>query len=188
MFPGVPKGAKEPIMALTKYDFDPTHSSVAFVARHLMFTKVRGQFAKWGGSLELDLEDLTKSKVSVEIDVASIDTNEEKRDGHLRSGDFFDVEKFPTMTFASKRIEKSGDHYKLIGDLTIKGTTREVSLDTTFEGTQKDPWGGDRVAFSAATKVLRKDWGLNWNVALEAGGVLVGDQIEIVLDIQAKKA
>jgi polyisoprenoid-binding protein YceI len=175
-------------MALTKFDFDPTHSNVAFIARHLVFTKVRGSFSKWGGSLELDLADLTKSKVTVEIETASVSTHDEKRDGHLRSPDFFDSEKFPKMTFVSKRVEKHGDAYKLVGDLTIRGTTKEVALDTTFEGTQKDPWGGDRVAFSAATKVQRKDWGLNWNMALEAGGVLVGETVEIVLDIQAVQA
>lgn len=177
-------------MALTKFDFDNGHSSVAFVARHLVFTKVRGTFQKWTGSLELDLADLTKSKVSVEIDTASISTNEEKRDGHLRSADFFDSEKFPKMSFVGKRIEKNGDAYRLVGDLTIRDTTKEVALDTTFEGTQKDPWGGDRVAFAASTKIQRKDFGLNWNVALEAGGVLVGETVEIVLDIQAiqKKA
>jgi polyisoprenoid-binding protein YceI len=172
-------------MAITKFDFDLSHSSVAFVARHLVFSKVRGTFGKWGGSLELDLADLTKSKVTVEIDTASIDTHEEKRDAHLRSPDFFDSEKFPKMTFVSKRIEKDGDAYRLVGDLTIRGVTKEVSLDTTFEGTSKDPWGGDRIAFSAATKIQRKDWGLNWNMALEAGGVLVGETVEIVLDIEA---
>jgi polyisoprenoid-binding protein YceI len=172
-------------MALTKFDFDPSHSSVAFVARHLVFTKVHGVFAKWSGTLELDLADLTKSKVLVEIDTASIDTHEEKRDAHLRSPDFFDVEQFPKMTFASKRIEKKGNGYSLVGDLTIRGITKEVALDTTFEGTQKDPWGGDRVAFTAATKIQRKDWGLTWNMALETGGLLVGETIEIALDVQA---
>ena len=172
-------------MALTTYGFDQSHSSVAFVARHLMFSKVRGTFAKWNGTLELDLADLTKSKVAVEIETASVDTNEEKRDAHLRSADFFDAEKFPKMKFVAKRIEARGDHYAMTGDLTIKGITKEVVLDTTFEGTQKDPWGGDRVAFTAATKVQRKDWGLTWNVALEAGGVLVGETVEIALDIQA---
>lgn len=172
-------------MATTKFDFDLSHSSVAFVARHLVFTKVRGTFGKWGGSLQLDLADLTKSRVSVEIDTTTIDTREEKRDAHLRSADFFDADKFPKMTFTSKRIAKKGDAYELVGDLTIRGVTKEVTLDTTFEGTSKDPWGGDRVAFSAATKIQRKDWGLNWNMALEAGGLLVGETIEIVLDIQA---
>jgi polyisoprenoid-binding protein YceI len=172
-------------MALTKYSYDPTHSSVAFVARHLVFTKVHGTFSKWNGTLELDLADLNKSKVAVEIQTASVDTREEKRDAHLRSADFFDVEKFPTMRFVATRIEKRGDRYAMTGDLTIKDVTKPVTLETSFEGTQKDPWGGDRVAFTAATKVQRKDWGLSWNVALEAGGVLVGETIEIVLDIQA---
>lgn len=175
-------------MALQKFDFDVSHSNVAFTARHLMFTKVRGQFALWSGSLELDLADLTKSKVSAEIDAKSIDTHEEKRDGHLRSADFFDVENHPKLTFASKRVEKKGDGYLLVGDLTIRGITREIALDTEFHGTQTDPWGGERVGFTAAGKVQRKDFGLNWNVALEAGGVLVGETVEITLEIQAKKA
>ncbi len=172
-------------MALSTFTFDPTHSSVAFIARHLVITKVRGTFGTWTGTLQLDLADLTKSKVSVEIDTASINTHEDKRDGHLRSPDFFDSEKFPKMTFVSKRVDKNGDDYKLVGDLTIKGVTKEVALDTTFEGTQKDPWGGNRAAFAAHTKINRKDFGLTWNQTLEAGGVLVGETIEIVLDIQA---
>lgn len=172
-------------MALTKFDFDLGHSAVAFVARHLVFTKVRGTFGKWGGTLELDLADLTRSRVTVRIETASIDTHEEKRDAHLRSGDFFDVERFPTMTFDSKRIEKTEGGYRLVGDLTIRDVTKEVALDTVFEGTSKDPWGNDRIAFSAATKIQRKDWGLAWNMALETGGVLVGETVEIVLDVEA---
>ena len=117
----------------------------------------------------------------------SIDTREEKRDAHLRSADFFDVEKHPKLTFASKRIEKKGDHYLLVGDLTIRGVTQEIALDTEFHGTQTDPWGGERVGFTAVGKVQRKDFGLNWNVALEAGGVLVGETVDITLEIQAKK-
>ncbi len=172
-------------MALTKFDFDNGHSSVAFVARHLMFTKVRGTFSKWGGSLELDLADLSRSRVEVQIETGSVDTHEEKRDAHLRSPDFFASDEFPRMTFKSKRIDKSGSAYRLIGDLTIRGVTKEVVLDTVFEGASKDPWGNERVAFSASTSVQRKDWGLSWNVALEAGGVLVGETVEIVLDLQA---
>jgi len=172
-------------MSLAQFDFDLTHSSVAFIARHLVITKVRGAFGKWSGTFETDLADLTKSKIAVEIDATSINTHEEKRDGHLRSPDFFDVEKFPKITFASKRVDKNGADYKLVGDLTIKGVTKEVTLDATFEGTQKDPWGGNRAAFTAHTKIQRKDFGLTWNQTLEAGGVLVGDTIEIVLDVQA---
>jgi polyisoprenoid-binding protein YceI len=175
-------------MSLTKYDFDTAHSSVAFTARHLVFTKVRGQFRIWSGTLSLDLADLTKSKVFAEIDAKSIDTQEEKRDAHLRSADFFDVESHPLLTFTSKRIDAKADGYLLVGDLTIRGTTREVALVTEFHGTQKDPWGGERVGFTATGKIQRTDFGLNWNVALEAGGVLVGETIEITLEIQAKKA
>ncbi len=175
-------------MALEKFDFDVSHSNVSFTARHLMFTKVRGEFGLWGGQLELDLADLTKSTVSAEIDAKSLDTHDEKRDAHLRSADFFDVENHPKLLFVSKRVEKKGDRYVLVGDLTIRGTTREVSLDTEFHGTQKDPWGGERVGFTATGKIQRTEFALNWNVALEAGGVLVGETVEITLEIQAKKA
>ena len=169
------------------YVVDNTHSTVSFTARHLVFTKVRGRFADWKADLYLD-EDLTKSRVAVEIDVASIATGVDKRDEHLRSADFFEVEKFPKLTFVSKRIEPGkGDHFKIIGDLTIRDVTREVVLDAEKTGSGKDPWGGERVAFTAATHVDRSDYGLRWNVVLEAGGVTVSDRIEIEIEIQAIK-
>jgi polyisoprenoid-binding protein YceI len=175
-------------MALQKFEFDTTHSSVAFTVRHLVIAKVRGTFKVWGGDLQLDLADLTKSKVDVKIDAASIDTHEEKRDGHLRSADFLDAEKFPSLTFESRKIEKKGDRYALTGDLTIRGVTKSVTLDTELGGTAKDPWGGERIAFSAHGKIDRGDYGLKWNQALEAGGVLVGETVDIHLEIEAKKA
>jgi polyisoprenoid-binding protein YceI len=153
-----------------------------------MVSKVHGRFAKWGGTLQLDPEDLTKSRLSVEIDASSIYTEEQKRDDHLRSADFLDVARYPTLTFESKAIEHKGDdRYAVAGDLTIHGITRHVVLDVEGGDRVKDPWGGVRTGFSAKTHVSRKDFGLTWNVALEAGGFVVGDKIEITLEIEAIK-
>jgi polyisoprenoid-binding protein YceI len=175
-------------MSTTKYDFDLSHSSVNFHVRHLMVSKVHGRFTQWGGTLELDEQDLTKSRLEVTIQAASIDTKEEKRDAHLRSADFFDAEKFPTLTFKSTQITKDGDDYKVLGDLSIHGVTKQVELEVEGGQIVKDPWGGTRTGFSAKTKISRKDFGLEWNVALETGGFLVGDKIEISLEIEAIKA
>jgi polyisoprenoid-binding protein YceI len=175
-------------MSATKWDFDLSHSSINFHVRHLMVSKVHGRFTKWSGALELDEADLTKSRLDVTIDAASVDTKEDKRDGHLRSPDFFDVEKFPTLTFKSTKIAKDGDGYQVTGDLTIRGITKEVVLEVEGGQQVKDPWGGTRTGFSASTKINRKDFGLTWNVALEAGGFVVGDKIDITLEIEAIKA
>ena len=175
-------------MSVEKWQFDLVHSSVQFHARHLMVSKVHGRFTKWDGSLELDTADLTKSQMKVTIDTASIDTQEQKRDDHLRSPDFLDVAKYPTITFASKRItSKGGDRFELTGDLTVHGTTHEVVLETEGGAVVKDPWGGTRTGFSAKTSISRKEFGLTWNVALETGGFLVGDKIDITLEIEAVK-
>lgn len=170
-----------------QWDFDLSHSSIGFHVRHLMVSKVHGRFTKWNGTLELDESDLTKSRLDVTIDTASVDTKEPKRDDHLRSADFFDVEKFPALTFKSTKIEKDGDNYLVTGDLTIRGITKSVKLEVENGGQVKDPWGGTRAGFSAKTHVNRKDFGLTWNVALEAGGFVVGDKIEISLEIEAIK-
>jgi polyisoprenoid-binding protein YceI len=176
-------------MALEKWDFDASHSSINFAARHMVVSKVHGRFSKWSGDLQLDFGDLTKSQISVEVDATSIDTHDEKRDEHLKSGDFLDVQKFPKLTFKSTRIEKSGDNeYKVHGNLTIHGVTEEVVLATEFGGRAKDPWGGERTGFTAATVLQRKEYGLGWNVALEAGGWLVGEKVEVNLEIEASKA
>lgn len=172
-------------MAHTTWTIDPAHTGIHFIARHMMFTKVRGSFKSFHGTLELDEADLTKSKVDVTIDSASVDTGEPKRDGHLKSADFFDVEKFPSLTFKSKSIAKKGQDYAVTGDLTIHGVTKEIVLDAEFEGKGKDPWGNEKTAFSAKTAINREDFGLKWNQVLEAGGVLVGTKIEIELDVQA---
>jgi polyisoprenoid-binding protein YceI len=176
-------------MATQRWNIDPSHSGVHFTVRHLVISKVRGSFGKWQGTVDFDAQNPAASKVAVRIDAASIDTGEEKRDGHLRSADFFDVEKFPELTFTSTKVEKSGDsEYRVTGDLTIHGVTRPVTLAAEFEGNGKDPWGNERIGFSASTSVNRKDFGLTWNQALETGGVLVGEKIEIALDVQAIKA
>jgi len=176
-------------MAAEKWEIDTVHSGVGFTVRHMVIAKVHGQFTKWTGALELDTTNLPASKVEVKIEAASIDTRDAQRDGHLRSADFLDAEKHPYIEFRSTRIEESGaKKYKVHGDLTIRGVKREVVLDTVFGGQGKDPWGAQRVGFEATTKVDRKDFGLQWNTALEAGGVLVGDTVDISLEVEAKKA
>ena len=173
-------------MATRKVDIDYAHSQVTFSVRHMVVAKVHGRFDKWSGTLQLDEEDLTKSSVEVHIDAASISTQEPSRDAHLRSADFFDVEHHPELIFRSKRVERvSGDRLRVIGNLTIHGVTQEVALDTELLGTAKDPWGNQKIAFSASTSIKRGDFGLKWNQVLEAGGVLVADKVEITLDLQA---
>jgi polyisoprenoid-binding protein YceI len=176
-------------MAKENWKFDLSHSNVGFSARHLMVAKVRGHFASWSGTLEIDEENPGASKVEVSIDAASIDTKEADRDKHLKSADFLDVENHPQITFRSTKVErKSKSDLVVTGDLTIRGTTRSVTLDVEYAGRAKDPWGGERVGFSASTSINRKDYGLVWNVALETGGFLVGDKIDIALEIEAIKA
>ncbi len=177
---------KENIM--TRYDIDTAHSHIDFSIRHLVIAKVRGRFTSFTGTIELDPEDLTKSQVSVEIDAASISTNEDKRDAHLRSADFFDVASYPVLTFTSKRVETAGRDLRVTGALSIHGVTRDVVLEVESFGTAKDPWGNERIAFSAKTSIDRKEFGLHWNQLLEAGGFMVGDKVEIGLDVEAVKA
>jgi polyisoprenoid-binding protein YceI len=172
---------------MTTWTIDSTHSSIGFSVRHMMFAKVRGRFAAWTGEAELDLANLTASKVRATIDVASIDTGEAQRDGHLRSADFFDAENHPKLTFTSTKIEKKSDtQFALHGTLTIRGVDKPVVLDAELTGRGKDPWGGDRVGFHLEGKLNRKDWGLGWNQVLEAGGVLVGETVELDIELQVK--
>ncbi len=174
---------------MTTWNIDTSHSGVHFSVRHMVIAKVRGAFERWQGTLQFDPQNPAASKVSARIEAASIDTREEKRDAHLRSADFFDVEKYPELRFESTKIEKVGDdRYQVTGDLTIRDVTKEVVLDVEALGTGKDPWGNERVAFQAQTAINRKDFGLTWNQTLETGGVLVGEKIEISLDVQAVKA
>ena len=173
---------------MTHYTIDTSHSNVEFSIRHLVIAKVRGRFTRFAGTLDLDPDDITRSRVTADIDVASISTNEDRRDAHLRSADFFDVENHPRMTFVSKRVEVVGPHLHVTGDLTIRGTTREAVLRVEQLGVAKDPYGNQRAAFSASTSIDRRDYGLHWNQVLDAGGVLVGDKVEISLDIEALAA
>ncbi|MFZ5850632.1 MAG: YceI family protein [Actinomycetota bacterium] len=170
------------------YEIDVAHSRLGFVARHAMVTSVRGQFADFAGRLHLDAEDPTRSTAQVTIQVASINTGQEQRDAHLRSPDFFDVEKYPEMTFTSTRAEQVGeDAFRLAGDLTIRDVTRPVTLDITYNGSAKDPFGNLRAGFEGRATVNRKDWNLTWNAALETGGFLVSDKIRLEFDVSAVK-
>lgn len=173
------------------WTLDPGHTLAEFSAKHMMITTVKGRIADVTGTIVVDEANPDRSTVEAELDAASLDTRSEQRDTHLRSGDFLDVETFPKITFRSKRVEgayaREGDRFKLVGDLTIRGTTREVVLDVTYEGRGKDPWGGERVSFSAETRIDRREFGLQWNVALEAGGVLVSNEIRITIEAQAVK-
>lgn len=167
-------------------NIDIAHFSVHFIVRHMVVSKVRGSFGAFSGTIELDADNVESSKVNVEIDAASIDTREPKRDAHLRSADFFDVENFPKLTFASTAVKKTGDDTLAVtGDLTIHGVTRPVTLKVESLGGGKDPWGNQRLVWSASTEINRKDFGLNWNQVLEAGGLLVSEKIVIELDVQA---
>jgi polyisoprenoid-binding protein YceI len=176
-------------MALERWEIDTDHSSVRFTVRHMVITKVHGQFRRWGGSLELDMRKLSESRVSVRFETASVDTRDPQRDGYLRSRDFFDPERFPHIEFRTTRIEDAGTKkYKVYGDLSVRGVTRLVLLETTLTGQGKSGPGGQRVTFEATAQIDRKEFGLQWSPALEAGGVLVGDKIDIALEIEAKKA
>jgi polyisoprenoid-binding protein YceI len=172
----------------TTYNIDKAHSEVTFQVRHLL-TKVRGRFPDFEGTIQYDDEHPEHSSVSFTIQATSIDTSEKDRDTHLRSADFFEVEKFQTLTFQSGSIVPKGtNQFDLTGDLTIHGVTRPVTFDVEFLGKAKDPWGNERIAFEAGTTINRKDYGLHWNAALETGGFLVGDDVKISLSIQAVPA
>jgi polyisoprenoid-binding protein YceI len=169
------------------WDIDVAHSAVHFSVRHMLISKVHGRFGKWAGALRLDTEDLTRSSVEVTIDAASIDTQVADRDAHLRSADFLDVAKYPQLTFRSSRVEKAGAGYRVVGELELRGVKREVVLDAEFAGTGKDPWGNERAGFTATATLDRREFGLVWNAALETGGVLVGEKVEIAIEVEAVK-
>jgi polyisoprenoid-binding protein YceI len=174
----------------TTWNIDPVHSLAEFKVKHMMISNVKGHFPKVAGSLVLDESDLTKSHVEASIKAASIETRDPQRDAHLKSPDFFDVEKYPTLSFKSTGVSRSRDGELAVeGDLTIHGVTRKVTFSVEGPGSPaKDPWGNARVAVSATTKINRKDFGLTWNAALETGGILVGDEVTITLDVQFIKA
>jgi polyisoprenoid-binding protein YceI len=180
--------ATQTAAGVTTWKIDPAHSHVEFAIKHMMISTVKGRFSDVAGEIRLDEANLPNSRVDIDVNVASIDTREQQRDTHLRSADFFDVEKFPKMTFRSTRLEGTLDELKLTGDLTIHGVTRPVTLDVTHEGRGKDPWGGERIGFSATGKIKRSDFGLTWNAALETGGFLVGDDVKISVDVEGVKA
>jgi polyisoprenoid-binding protein YceI len=179
-----------PQIATSTWNIDPVHSVAEFKVKHMMISNVKGQFTRVKGVLALDETDLTNSRVEASIEAASINTREEQRDAHLKSADFFDVEKFPTLSFQSTRVSRVADgELAVAGELTIHGVTRNVVF--TVEGPTaacKDPWGNTRIGLSATTKISRKDFGLTWNAALETGGILVGDEVTITLDVQFVKA
>jgi polyisoprenoid-binding protein YceI len=183
-------GAVNPdLAALTgDYTIDPAHSTLGFVARHAMVTNVKGKFLDFSGSLHLDGTDPSKSSASIDVKMSSIDTGSADRDGHLKSADFFKTDEFPTMTFRSTSAEAlGGDDYRITGDLEILGTTKPLTIDLEFNGAAKDPFGNERVGFEGKAEILRSEWGLTWNAALETGGVLVSDKIKLNFDISAIK-
>ena len=174
---------------MTTWKIDSSHTSATFSVRHMMVTNVRGEFQKVSGTVQFDAAAPEKSAIDVVIEVASVSTRDAQRDTHLKSADFFDVENHPLMTFKSKSIKAKGaGHYALTGDLTIRGATHEVTLDVEGPSPEhKDPWGMTRIGASASTKIKRSDFGLKWNAALETGGVLVGDEVKIELDVELIK-
>jgi polyisoprenoid-binding protein YceI len=169
----------------TTWAIDPTHSTVEFAVRHLMITTVKGRFGDVRGSVVIDDDNPNAAAVEITIGADSIDTREPQRDAHLRSADFFDVERFPTLTFRSRGVRDVRDAgFTLVGDLTIRGVTREVALEVEAGGRSKDPWGGQRAGYAATTRITRSEFGLTWNQILETGGLAVSDEVKIALDVQ----
>ena len=170
------------------WKIDPAHSQIQFSIRHMMISNVRGRFENFTGVVEFDEQDPIHSTVDIQIEAASVNTREARRDGHLRSPDFFDADKYPYLTFKSKRVEKTdATHGRVVGDLTIRDIAKEVVLDVEYSGQAKSPWGAISAGFDATTKINRKDWDLTWNVALETGGVLVGDEINVSIELEIIK-
>ena len=170
-----------------RWNIDVGHSAILFHVRHMVISKVHGRFARWSGTIALDEQDLARSAIDVRIEADSIDTQVADRDVHLKSPDFLDVARYPELTFRSTRLEKRGEGYRVVGDLTLHGVTREVALEAEYAGTAKDPWGNERAGFSARATLDRRDFGLVWNAALETGGVVVGEKVEIALELEAVK-
>lgn len=180
--------ATSPTTLTGDYTVDPAHSRIGFVARHAMITKVRGQFTAFEGKAHLDFANPTSSTAELTVEVSSVDTHNGQRDEHLRTNDFFDAPNHPQITFKSTAVEKVDDeHYKLTGDLSIKGTAKPVTIDFDYTGTVTDPWGKTRVGFEGSTTVNRREWGIEWNAPLEAGGVLVSEKVTLEFEIAAVK-
>ena len=172
--------------ALDTYTIDPAHSRLSFIVRHMGFSKVRGSFEQFEGVVRMKQDDLSTIEAEGTVQTDSVTTSDEKRDAHLRSADFFEVEKHPTITFQSTEVRNvDGDSFTLVGDFTLHGVTKQIELKGTFLGTGTDPWGGTRIAIEAETTLNRKEYGLNWNAVLESGGFLVSDDVRIALEIQA---
>lgn len=175
-------------MSTTKWALDPTHSELQFKVKHLMITTVTGNFKSFSATVETDGDNFDTAKIEFIAEVSSIDSGNEQRDGHLKSADFFETEKFSTITFVSKKLEKKDEeNFLLHGDLTIKGISKPVTIPTEFGGIAKDPWGNIKAGFTLNGKINRKDWELNWNAALETGGVLVSEEVKIIAEIQVVK-
>ena len=174
--------------AADKYTADPSHSSIGFAVRHMVVSKVKGYFNEYTATILYDDKDITKSSTEVTIKTASVDTRDAKRDEHLRTPDFFDSAKYPEITFKSKRIEKSGEGFVAVGDLTMRGVTKEISIQFTFSGVVTDPWGNTRLGLSGGTKLNRQDYGISWSKSLDTGGLVVADDVEIAIEIEAIKA
>ena len=175
-------------MNIERWEIDSSHSGIHFSVRHLVVAKVRGQFSRWSGTVSAPDSDFRRASVDVVIDAASINTGVEDRDKHLKSADFFDVERFPNITFSTVQVEPLGSgRFRVLGSLTIRDITRETALEVEHHGFVKDPWGNERAAFTAKTSVDRREFGLTWNQVLETGGVMVGDQISIEIEIEAVK-
>ncbi|CEI83988.1 polyisoprenoid-binding protein [Oceanobacillus oncorhynchi subsp. incaldanensis] len=176
-------------MAKVNWNLDTAHSEVGFSVKHMMISKAKGTFDNFDAKIVADAEDLTDAEIELNIDVESINTRNKDRDDHLRSADFFDAENYPKITFVATDIKKSGNNYEVTGDLTLKGTTKPVTLDVVFEGQSKDPMSGSIVAgFSGSTSINRKEFGLTWNASLETGGVLVGEEVKINFELELQKA
>lgn len=177
-----------PTSTTTTWAIDPGHTTVEFSVKHMMVSTTKGRFGGVSGTIVIDEQDPTRSYADVTIDASTVDTREERRDAHLKSADFFNSQVYPKITFKSTRVvPQSSDRYKVYGDLTILGVTRQVVLDTEYNGQNKTPWGTEVIGFTADTKINRKDWGLTYNAALETGGFLVGDEIKIHLEVEAIK-
>lgn len=176
-------------MTEKKWTIDPTHSEIQFKVKHLMITTVTGYFREFDATVFSQGNDFSNARVSFQAKTASIDTNNDKRDEHLRSGDFFESDKYPGMKFQSTSVEKTGDdNYKLKGELTIKDITKPLTLDVEFGGLMKDPWGNEKAGFSLSGKISRKEWNLNWNAALETGGLMVSDEVRLLAEVQLIEA
>lgn len=174
-------------MSTTKWAIDPTHSSIGFVVKHMMFTKVRGNFEKYDATIISDETDFSHATIEFSADIDSINTNNADRDKHLKSADFFDAEKNPKLTFKASSFTKAGDDYEIAGDLSMNGVTKFVKLPAEFSGMMTDPWGNTKAGLNISGKINRKDWGLNWNSALETGGVLVSEEVKLEIELQLLK-